>query len=228
MEALATPVPSLGKDVTNTQFVATFKGGKKALEKVLAHPENATGIQLAVASYMAYHAGDLRNATFLYFASRLRFYQDLDKYVPNSSTISTEWFLSLLVDSVKDDVLRESFMQPEILADVVKWIETFEVKEPAGYNPGWDYTLHNVLTNLFAKNKAMTLEYLKPISELLLIPEYFEAYRTVRVCNEMSPEQQKQPAAMKRRQQAIDAMRRIETEKKLHGMIFQLDNNKPD
>jgi hypothetical protein len=229
MIALETPVPSLGKDVTNTQFVATFKGGKKALKNVLAHPETATGIQLAVASYMTYRAGDLADAAFLYYASRLRFYHDLGKYEPkDSGNASTNWFLSLLVDSAKADVLRDLYLQPAVLGQVVKRIEAFEMKEPTGYSPGWDYTLHSVRADLFTKNKAIVLENLKPTSELLLIPEYFAEYRTVRECNEMPAEEQKNPAAADRRSKAIDAMRRIEKEKNLHGPIYQIDHNPPD
>jgi hypothetical protein len=231
MSAVVTAVPELGKGVTNTQFVATFKGGKKALKNILAHPENATGVQLAVASYTTYRSGDLAEAAFLYYACRLRFFQDLDKYVPKekeSGLSSTNWFLSLLVDSVKADLLRDLYLQPEVLASVVKRIETFELREPAGYDPGWDYTLHAVPADLFAKNKAMVLENLKPTSDLLLVPEYSEAFRTLRECNDASLEQQKGRAVAERRSKAIEAMRRIEKEKKLHGVIFQLDQNPSD
>jgi hypothetical protein len=129
---------------------------------------------------------------------------------------------------VKIDLLRDLYIKPKTLAKVVKRIEAFVLKEPAGYNPGWDYTRHDVPAGLFAKNKAIVLENMKPTSELLLLPEYFEAFCALRTCNELSEEEQKDVAVAERRSKALAAMRRIEKEKKLHGVIFQTEQNPPD
>jgi len=216
-------------NIVRKDIVPSFVGGKKALKKIVAHPENATAIQLAVAADTSYRAGNLQEAAFLFYAARLRVYQDIEKYPPKeSSSASTNWFLSVLLDGVKIDLLRDLYIKPKTLAKVVKRIEAFVLKEPAGYNPGWDYTRHDVPAGLFAKNKAIVLENMKPTSELLLLPEYFEAFCALRTCNELSEEGQKDVAVAERRSKALAAMRRIEKEKKLHGVIFQTEQNPPD
>jgi hypothetical protein len=232
MESVRTESP-LGKNVTNVNFVASFAGGRKALEKVVAHPENATGIQLAVAANTLFRAGDLEEAGFLFNACRLRFAYDLDKYQPKKTdSTGTEWFLSLLVDNVKEDVITSLYLHPKAMNVVVKRLESFELKEPAGYDPGWDYTRQDVPADLFARNKAMMLASMKPTSELLLLPEYFAAFREYRDCSvlltaDLMKGGRGLPEVEKRRKTAADTMRRIENDMNLQGPMYQVEQIRP-
>jgi hypothetical protein len=215
--------------IVSHNFIPSFVGGQKTLDKVLAHPENATAIQLAVATDMTYRAGNLKEAAFLFYAARLRWYQDSEKYVPaESSSASTTMFMDYMLNGVRVDLLRELYLKPEILAAVVKRIESLALKEPAGYNPGWDYVRHDVSADLFAKNKATVLESLKPTAELLLVPDYFQAFRVYRASYELSEADQKNPEVLKYREKAANAMRRIEKERNLHGLMYQTDDKPVD
>jgi hypothetical protein len=215
--------------IVRHNFVPSFVRGQKKLKWVLAHPEDATAIQLGVAADMSYRAGNLRDAAFLYYAARLRAAQDLEKYPPKDAQgTSTEWFLSVVIDGVKIDLLRELYAQPKTLAEVVKRIEAFELEEPTGYNPGWDYARHDVPADLFAKNKAALIESIKPMSDLLLLPDYFQAFCVYREFNNLSEKDQKNPATVEARAKAANAMKRIEKEKGLHGVMFQVDSKPID
>lgn len=229
MEAIVTPLSQLGKGVTNTQFVATFKDGNNTLKQVVEHPATANGIQLAVAAYMTYRAGDLEEAAFLFYESRLRFYYDLERYEPvalGSGLSDVKWFLSLLIESVKRPLIRDLYMQPEVFAKVVRRIEAFDLQTPTEYDPGWDYTLRDVPTNLPSQYKMEMVETMKPIAQLLAMPEYFEAFRVLRACNDLPLDRQEDLIIVARRTKAEETMRRIEDSKNLHGIIYQSKNTK--
>jgi hypothetical protein len=217
------------KMIVRHNFIPSFVGGQKKLKWVLTHPEDATAMQLGVAADMSYRAGNLQDAGFLYYAARLRAAQDLEKYPPkDSQSASTNWFLSVVIDGVKIDLLRQLFAQPKTLAEVIKRIEAFDPKEPVGYNPGWDHTRHDVPADLFAKNKATLLEDMKPLSELLLLPDYFQAFCVYSEFNNLSEEDQKNPAAIEARAKVAKLMKRIEKEKGLHGVMFQVESKPVD
>jgi hypothetical protein len=216
------------KMIVSHNFIPSFVGGQKELKKVVSHPENATGIQLGVAADMSYRAGNLQEAAFLFFAARLRLDQDFEKFPPKDAAVRTDMFFTMVLDAVKLDLLHDLYSQPKVLAEVVKQIETFELKEPGRYNPGWDYTRHDVPADLFAKNKATMLEDMKPISELLLLPDYFLAFRVYRESYQLTEDEQKLPVVLEGRTKAVNAMKRIEKEKKLHGVIFQIEHSQVD
>jgi hypothetical protein len=224
---------SADKNIVRRDIVPSFIGGQEVLNTIVAHPENATAIQLAAAADVTYRAGDLPEAAFLFYAARLRVYQDLEKYPPNESQAAgTNWLLGVLLDGVKIDLIRGLYLQPKVLADVVKRLESFELKEPASYDPGWDYTRHDVPADLFAKNKATMLAAIKPTSQLLLLPEYFAAFREYRDCDLLltsDPIKGGRGLAEveKRRKNAADTMRRIENEMKLQGPMYQVDQAPP-
>jgi hypothetical protein len=215
------------KMIVRHNFIPSFAVGYRKLKKVAAHPEEATAIQLGVAADMTFRAGNLQDAAFLFYAARLRAYQDIEKYPPKDLA-GTNWFLSVVLDGVKIDLLRSLYLQPKVLAEVVKRIEALDLKEPAGYDPGWSYERHKAPADLFAKNKALLLDDLKPTSELLLLPAYFQAFCVLRECNDLSQEQQQTPAITERRTKATDTMKRLEKEKNLHGLIFQIESQPVD
>jgi hypothetical protein len=205
----------------------TFAAGDKALKQVIAHPENATSVELATAAARALRAGDLQEAGFLIFAAQLREYQDLETYPPadEGQAASTKTLLRTLIGCVRSDVvLQELQFQPKVLASVVKRLESLQLQEPAGYKPGWDYTKHTANRDLFAKNKANMLAELKPTSDLLLMPEYLAAFRRFSEFNNLPSESQKLPANVKSRDQAVKTMKRIEKEKNLQGVMYQVDH----
>jgi hypothetical protein len=218
--------PTAGKKTVRYSLYPTFVAGDKALQQVIAHPEEANAIELAVAAAGALRAGDLQEAGFLIFAAELREYQDLKSYPPKKdTTASTETALGMLIGCVKTDVVScELQFQPKVLAGVVKRLQTLQLKEPAGYKPGWDYTKHITKPGLFAKNKATMLGELKPSSDLLLTPDYFAAFKCYCEINDLSPEMQKLPGNAKKRVQAIATMKRIEKEKNLQGIMYQVDH----
>jgi hypothetical protein len=232
IQAVKTESP-LNKNITNVNFEASFAGGRKTLEKVVAHPENATAIQLAVAAATMYRAGDLEEAGFLFNAARLRLSHDLDKYEPkNTGSTSTDWFVSVLFDKLAQDVITSLSLDPKVMSKVVKRIESFDLKEPQGYNPGWDYTPHTMPDDVFAKNRAKLLANIKPTSELLLVPEYFDAFREYRQCNalltaDILKDGKGLPDVTKRRDKAAETMRLIENKKGLRGLMFQVDQASP-
>jgi hypothetical protein len=205
----------------------TFVAGDKALKEVIAHPENANAVELATAAAGALRAGDLEEAGLLIFAARLRGFQDLECYPPTKEgqAISTEASLGMLLSFVKTDVvhLRLQF-EPKVFAGVVKRLEAFQLKEPADYKPGWDYVKHIEKDDLFTKNKAAMLAELKPVSDLLLMPDYLAAFKRYCEFNELSPEMQKLPVNAKNRAEDIETMKRIEKEKNLQGVMYQMDH----
>jgi hypothetical protein len=216
------------KMIKRNYFIPSFVGGKKELKKVVSHPENATGIQLAVAADMNYRAGNLPEAAFLFYVARLRLEQDFEKYPPKDDAVRSNMFFSMVLDAVKNDLMQDLYVQPKALGEVVKRIETFEPKEPAGYNPGWEHTRHDVPADFFAKNKAILLGEMKPVSELLLVPDYFLAFRVYRESYALTEEEQALPAVLEGRTRATNAMKRIEKEKNLHGFMFQVEHKPVD
>jgi hypothetical protein len=215
-------VDSQDNNIVRNDFVATFKDGRKTLEQVISHPETATAIQLFVATDMTYRSGNLHEAGFLFHAGCVRLYHDLEKYPPRESDAgNTKWFLNVLENSVRIDLVRNLYSHPKILVEVVKQLEAWNMKEQPGYKPGWEYTPKDVPADLFAALKAEVLEGLKPLSVLLNIPEYFEAVSTMRECNELPLDQQEDKAVAQRRSKAEDVMRRIEKEQNLRGIIYQ-------
>jgi hypothetical protein len=222
-------VPSENKDIVRNDFVAAFKDGEKTLKQVIAHPETATAIQLFVATDMTYRAGDLPEAAFLYHAGNIRLYYDIEKYPPKESGAgNTNWFLNVLQNGVRVDLVRTLYRQPQVLADVVSRIEGWNIKEQPGYKPGWEFTPAEVPADLFAKIKAESLEYLKPMATLMGIPEYFEATCSLQECNGLPLDQQEDKAVVERRSNAEEVMRRIEREKNLHGVMYLNDHQTPD
>lgn len=221
-------VPQAGdKENARRTLVPTFVAGNKALKEVIAHPENANAFELATAASGALRAGDLEEAGLLIFAARLRGFQDLKCYPPanKDQTASTEALLGMVIDFVKSDVVLDRLQfEPKVLAGVVKRLESLQLKEPAGYSPGWDYTKHTAKPDLFAKNKAEMLDELKPMSVLLSSPDYFAAFKYYSEFNNLPPETQKQSANVKSRDEAVKTMRRIEKEKNLQGVMYQVDH----
>jgi hypothetical protein len=214
------------KEVVRESLYPTFAAGDKAVKAVIAHPENANSLELATAAAGVLRAGDLEEAGFLIFAAQLRELQDLESYPPadKNQTVSTTALLGMVIGCVRGDVVtRELQFQPKVLVNVVKRLDALQLKEPADYKPGWDYTKHAVKPGLFAENKANMLAELKPVSELLLMPDYFAALKCYSDFSELSPEAQKQPANAKSRDQAVTTMKRIEKEKNLHGVMYQVD-----
>ena len=203
-----------------------FVAGDKAVKEVVAHPENANAIELAVAAARTLRQGDLEEAGFLILAAQLRAYYDFESYPPKKdATVNVRSLVGMLIGGVKSDVvIWELQLQPKVLADVVKHLETLQVKEPAGYKPGWEYTKHVAKPKLFANYKASMIDELKPTSELLLLPDYFAAFKRYWEFNALSPEAQKLPANLESRNQAVKAMKQIETEKKLHGVVYQIED----
>ncbi len=208
-------------------LVPAFVAGDKALKEVIAHPENANAFELATAASGALRAGDLEEAGLLIFAARLRGFQDLECYPPanKGQTVSTEALLGMVIGFVKTDVVlcRLQF-EPKVFAGVVKRLEAIQLKEPAGYKPGWNYTKHTAKPDLFAKNKAEMLDELKPMSALLFSPDYLAAFKCYSEFNNLPSEAQTQPASVKSRDQAVETMKRIEKEKNLRGVMYQVDH----
>jgi len=218
-------LPSANKNIVRKDIVPTFLAGQAAFDNVVAHPETATAIQLGVAADMAYRSGDLPEAAFLFYAARLRLYHDLEKFPPKESGADqTQSFLRAVTEGVQIDLLRELYLHPKALAEVVRRIESFPIQEPAGYQPGWAYTTHDVARDWFAKNKAVMVRNMKPMAELLAIPEYFEAFRTMRECNDLPFDRQEDKAVVDRRTKAEATMTRIEKEKNLRGVMYQMNN----
>jgi hypothetical protein len=215
-----------GKETVRYSLNPTFVAGDQALKKVIADPENANAIELAVAAAGAFRAGDLKEAGLLIFAAQLRESQDLEIYPPKEGeTVSTKTLLGMLIGCVKTDVVSGGLQfQPKVLAGVVKRLETLQLKEPADYKPGWDYAKHTAKPDLFAKNKANLMGELKPTSDLLLMPEYFAAFKCYCEFNELRSEMQKSPANVKSRAQAIKTMKRVEREKDLQGIMYQVEH----
>jgi hypothetical protein len=202
----------------------TFVAGNKALKAVIAHPENANAVELATAAAGALRAGDLEQAGLLIFAARLRGFQDLESYPPAEESQTHTW-LGMLLSCVKADVVHHELQfQPKAFAQVVKRLEAFQLKEPADYKPGWNYSKHTAHPDLFAKNKAEMLAELKPIGDLLLMPDYLAAFKRYCEVNELSPEMQKSPVKVKKRAGAVETMKRIEKEKNLQGVMYQVDH----
>ncbi|MCE5267527.1 MAG: hypothetical protein LLG00_06540 [Planctomycetaceae bacterium] len=215
------------KENVRRTLVPTFVAGDKVLKEVIAHPENANAFELATAASGALRAGDLEEAGLLIFAARLRGFQDLENYPPtnNNPSVRMESLLGLVIDFVKSEVVLEKVQfEPKVLAGVVKRLESLELKEPAGYAPGWDYTKHTAKPDLFAKNKAEMLDALRPVSALLSSPDYFAAFKCYSEFNNLPSESQKQPAREKSRDQAVKTMKRIEKEKNLRGVMYQVDH----
>jgi hypothetical protein len=215
------------KENVRRTLVPTFVAGDKALKEVIAHPENANAFELATAASGALRAGDLEEAGLLIFAARLRGFQDLECYPPSNKgqTASTETLLGMVIGSVKSDVVLSRLQfEPKVLAGVVKRLDALQLNEPAGYTPGWDYTKHASKPNLFAKNKAEMLDELRPMSALLFSPDYFAAFKCYSEFNNLPSEAQKQPANVKSRDEAVKTMKRIEKEKNLHGVMYQVDH----
>lgn len=215
------------KKVERQSLCPTFAGGDKALKAVIAHPENANSLELATAAATVLRKGDLEEAGFLIFAAQLREIQDLECYPPadKDEPVSTRALLGMLIGCVQSDVvLRELQFQPKTLVSVVKRLATLQLKEPANYQPGWDYAKHTAKPGLFAKNKANMLAEVKPVSELLLVPDYLAALKRYSDFNNLPPEAKKQPANVKSYDQATETMRQIEKEKKLQGVMYQVDH----
>jgi hypothetical protein len=213
------------KNFMRNNFVASFKDGRKTLEQVTSHPETATAIELLVATDMTFRSGNIQEAGFLFYAGCIRLYYDLEKYPPRESDAGdTMWFLNVLQNNVRIDLVRSLYSQPKKLAEVVNQIETWNIKEQAGYKPGWEYTPKDLPAGFFAKSKAEVLDSLKPMAVLLNISEYFEAACTMRDCNELPYDQQEDKAVADRRSKAEDVMRRIEKEQNLRGIMYQADN----
>jgi hypothetical protein len=218
-------IDSQNNNIVKNDFTATFKDGEKALNQVLIHPENATAIQLLVATDMTFHSGNLHEAAFLFYLGRIRLSFDLEKYPPKESIADkTEWFLNVLKNDVRIDLVHDLYLHPKILAKVVKQIEASDLKEPAGYNSGWEYTSKDVPADLLATIKGEFLETLKPMAVLLNNTEYFEAFSTMCRCNELPFDQQDDKDVVDRRAKAEDVMRRIEKEKDLHGLMHQIED----
>jgi hypothetical protein len=215
------------KENVRRTLVPTFVAGDKALKEVIAHPENANAFELATAASGALRAGDLEEAGLLIFAARLRGFQDLECYPPSNKdqTTSTEALLGMVISFVKTDVVlcRLQF-EPKVFAGVVKRLDSLQLKEPGGYTPGWDYTKHTAKPDLFAKNKAEMLDELRPMSALLFSPDYFAAFKCYSEFNNLPSEAQKQPASVKSRDEAAKTMKRIEKEKNLRGVMYQVDH----
>lgn len=213
---------SQNDNIVRNDYVASFLDGRKTLEYVLSNPETATAIQLLAATDMTYRAGHLQEAAFLFYAGRIRLCYDLEKYPPRESDSGdTMQFLNVLENNVKIPLVRNLYSQPKIFAEVVKKIEAWNIKEPAGYKPGWEYAPKDVSADLFATQKAEALVSLKQMAVLLNIPEYFDALRTMRECNELPFDKQEDKAVVQRRTEAEEVMRRIEKDKNLQGIIYR-------
>jgi hypothetical protein len=221
-------IPGTG-DKTSVRYslYPTFVGGDKALQEVIAHPESANALELATAAAGALRSGDLEEAGFLIFAAQLREAQDLESYPPaqNGEKVNTRTWVGMVVGGVRADVVTgELQYQPKVVARVVKRLEGLQLKETAGYKPGWDYVKHTAMPGLFVKNKASLLSELKPTSALLLTPDYFAAFKCYCEINDLSPEKQQSPGNAKKRAQAVATMKRIEKEKNLQGIMYQVDH----
>jgi len=215
-------IDSQNDNIVRNDFAAAFKDGEKMLEQVSTHPETATAIQLLVAADMTYRSGHLQDASFLLYTGRIRLYYDLEKYPPKESDANdTKWFLNVLENDVRIDLVRKLYAQPKMLAEVVKKIEDWNIKDDAGYKPGWEYTPQEVPADLFASYKTDALDNLKPMAVLMNIPEYFEAFNTMRECYELPFDRQDDKSVVERRSKAEDIMRGIEKEKNLKGVIYQ-------
>lgn len=205
--------------VSSLGWIAVTKWWRnKELEEVLKNAEATPTAILLTGAYSAYGSGRLEDAAFLLYTARIRRKHDLDKYQPTEAGANDpNVYLSYLFNNISEPVNPQIFLRPVEYAAVVKRLDAWTMKDPSGYNPGWDFVLSDVPPDFPAKVKSEYMDFYKPLATLLSIPEYFQAFKVVREYNDLSLEKQSDPAAMKRRSEAMDIMRRIEKSKNLKG-----------
>lgn len=198
---------------------APFKAGRVALEYVLTNAETMPPVLLLIGANTAYGLERLEDAAFLLYAAWIRSKYDLEKYKPTKTGgDSPEVYLSFLFHNIGEPVNREIFLQPKDYAAVMERLEAWTIKDPPGYDCGWEHTLQRVPGDLSNKVKAEYLDFHKPIATLLNIPEYFQAFKAMREYEDLPLAKRSDPDALKRRSSARETMRRIEKEKNLKGL----------
>jgi uncharacterized protein len=150
--------PDLRFDV-NTPM-APFHGGKEALDYVLAHAETMPAIDLLVGASTAYRLDRLQDAGFLFYAGETRARYELKKYKPvESGGNSPAVFLVFLLANSEDTIVGDLKKRPADYAEVMDRLDAWTIREPRGFDPGWEYTLEDMPPDAVAKAVAAVHKY---------------------------------------------------------------------
>lgn len=165
------------------------------VELVIQEPEWANSFLYFLASNYAISLDRVEDAGFLFFAGQAR--GAIELYMHPAPPGGAGSALGALRHTI-GSVVNPAIMQPRVYSNIVSRFDTWEVIPHPNYDFPWDKTNNQKsakeLAHKGSEIKSSMLTHMKPMADLLGIPEYYKAFKTIQDYNlTLSYEQQTDP-----------------------------------
>ena len=199
------------------------------VELVLKEPSLVNSFTYFIAAKYAISLGKIEDAGFLFFAGQAR--GKLELYMHPAPSVDVGSALGALKQTI-GSVVNPAIMQPVIYSNIVKRLNSWEVIPDPSYEFPWDTTNNNkTATEVGEKSveiKSSMFAYMKPMAELLDIPDYYQAFQTIQDYNlKLSYKQRSEPEFLDKLNEAKKVIVGIEKSKGYDIFKSRFDKTQP-
>ena len=197
----------------------------KAVEAVLARPDQYSTAILAAGAAAAFKDKHLEDAAFLFYAGKFRMNFDAVCFPPkgtggDSPLVAFGAFNETFGADLNPTVMAE----PKTFAAAIARVKAFTPKAAKGYLPGYEFKETKTEAEALKATQAARTEWVERmtgLATLLADPDYFAAFRVIQAANAapFNPAGDERKASREAREKAMETMKRIEKEKGLKGFM---------
>ena len=219
MVGVLVSVAGCGRPESLQEAILSTSDAAEALEKVLKNPDELSATILFTASRAAFQRKRLEESAFLLYAGQLRANFDRECFPPKGQGGNSPFVLyAALSQDCGRDINPAVMADPAAFAAALERLRKWSPKAPPTYNPGYAFTARKSEADASQAVEASRTEFLSKMSDLSTLlgdAEYAAAFRTVQAHNRLGNGAR---PSKEDRDQAVETMKRIETEKGIAGL----------